>query len=332
MNTLQDVIRERGAPNKLISDSAQVEISGKVKDILRYLFIQDWQSEPYHQHQNPAERCYQDLKRTTNRLLDRTGSPPELWLLALKCTAFLLNHVATDSLNGRIPLGVLNGTTPDISMLLRFQWYEKVYYREEENSFPSTSTEKLGYFVGFVPNVGHAMTFAILTADTHKIIARSEVRTAADPSTANLRANDWGDFTDNSKGIIHGRMDQIDMNNPMAIIDIDNFVGRTFQMPDNNGILQPATIIEAIKNQDNDINDSSVLTQFQVQQNNDKFEEILACNQLMDHIERETNIFWDLEGKSLHTRDPSTNPIQTTKAQNGMSLCFGRMGRKQMSP
>ena len=62
VNTLQDVIWTRDAPFKLISDSAQVEVSNKVKDILRYLFIEDWQSEPYHQHQKPAERRYQDLK------------------------------------------------------------------------------------------------------------------------------------------------------------------------------------------------------------------------------------------------------------------------------
>ena len=41
VNTLQDVIRMRGAPTKLISDSAQVEISNKVKDILQYLYIED---------------------------------------------------------------------------------------------------------------------------------------------------------------------------------------------------------------------------------------------------------------------------------------------------
>ena len=57
VNTLQDVIRTRGVPTKLISDSAQVEISNKVQDILRYLFIEDWQSEAYHQHQNPAEKA-----------------------------------------------------------------------------------------------------------------------------------------------------------------------------------------------------------------------------------------------------------------------------------
>ena len=39
VNTLEDNIRDRGAINQLISDSAQVEISNKVQDILRSLFI-----------------------------------------------------------------------------------------------------------------------------------------------------------------------------------------------------------------------------------------------------------------------------------------------------
>jgi hypothetical protein len=46
INTLEDNIRHCGAPTKLIPDSAKVEISQKVKDILCALCISDWQSEP----------------------------------------------------------------------------------------------------------------------------------------------------------------------------------------------------------------------------------------------------------------------------------------------
>ena len=55
VNTLEDVIRKRGAMDKLISDSARVEISRRVLDILCSLCIDDWQSEPNYQHQNFAE-------------------------------------------------------------------------------------------------------------------------------------------------------------------------------------------------------------------------------------------------------------------------------------
>ena len=55
INTLADNIRNRGAMHTLISDGGSYEISKKVTDLLRSLFIADFQSEPYHQHQNNAE-------------------------------------------------------------------------------------------------------------------------------------------------------------------------------------------------------------------------------------------------------------------------------------
>jgi hypothetical protein len=68
VNTLEDNIREGGAMSKLISDRAQVEISNKVTDILRALFISRWQSEPHQQHQNYAEKRYQTVKTIREKL------------------------------------------------------------------------------------------------------------------------------------------------------------------------------------------------------------------------------------------------------------------------
>jgi hypothetical protein len=84
VNTLEDNIRERGAMDKLISDGAKAEMSDRVKeDILRALVIRDWQNEPYHQNQNFAENCYATIKAAANRVLNRSGAPSPLWLLAL---------------------------------------------------------------------------------------------------------------------------------------------------------------------------------------------------------------------------------------------------------
>jgi hypothetical protein len=84
VNTLEDNITYSGAPHKLISDSAQVMIGNKAQDILRTLCIPSWQSEPYQQHQNPAEWRYQTIKRAANRVLDSTGAPDYTWLLCLE--------------------------------------------------------------------------------------------------------------------------------------------------------------------------------------------------------------------------------------------------------
>ena len=98
IHTLEDTIRKSEAMDKLISDRAQVEISNKVMDILRAYRIDDWQSEPHHQHQNYAERRYQTIKHYVNKILDRTGAPENLWLLCLKYVFYLLNRLSVPSL------------------------------------------------------------------------------------------------------------------------------------------------------------------------------------------------------------------------------------------
>jgi hypothetical protein len=45
-----------------------------------------------------------------------------------------------------------------------------VYYLVDETTFPSESKELHGQWVGVSKNVGHFMTYKILTDDTHRII------------------------------------------------------------------------------------------------------------------------------------------------------------------
>ena len=71
--------------------------------------------------------------------------------------------------------------------MLRFHWYEPVYYKLDDYHFPSKSRELRGRFVGIAENVGHAMTIKVLTDDTKKIIYRSNVRSALDKRNPNLR-------------------------------------------------------------------------------------------------------------------------------------------------
>ena len=127
------------------------------------------QSEPYRQNQNPAERRYQDIKRLANTILDRTGAPNDLWLLALRYASFVYNHTAVKSLNWKTPISVLTGITPD-SVLLRFAFYELVYFKNDEPSFPSESPESLGRIAGIAEHVGHALTYKILDPSTNRII------------------------------------------------------------------------------------------------------------------------------------------------------------------
>jgi septum formation inhibitor MinC len=95
VNTLLDKITQRGAPTKLISDRAQVEISERVKQVLRPLHISTWQSELHQQHQNPAERQYQNIKRLCNTILDALlwGSGVHLASLSHVCVFLAQQHM-----------------------------------------------------------------------------------------------------------------------------------------------------------------------------------------------------------------------------------------------
>jgi len=197
INTLEDNIRDRGAPSKLISDRAQVKISKAVQDILCILFIPAWQSEPHQQQQNPSERRYQYIKTTANRVMDRTGAPEFTWLLCLQYVCFLLNHVWDETLKG-IPITLLTGITTDISVLLRFFFWQKVYFKRVESKFPSKSTEVVGHIVGISEHVGHTLTWKILTSDTKKVVYRSIVRPYSD-SDPNLCADLLGGEKDPTK-------------------------------------------------------------------------------------------------------------------------------------
>ena len=101
VSTLEDNIRKWGAMSKLVNNRAQSELSNKVLDILRNYTIDDWQSEPYHKHQNPNKRRYQTVKQHTNAALDKSGAPPKAWLLALLYAIFLLNQVASETWVGK---------------------------------------------------------------------------------------------------------------------------------------------------------------------------------------------------------------------------------------
>ena len=177
VHALMDSIRKNGAMDKLVTDGGEALISAKVKNVLRHLCIKDWHSEPHYQHQNPSERRYNDVKRKLQMTLNSSGAPAHCWLLCLNYVVFIMNRTALQSIGWRTPYEKLTGNTPDISMIYRFCFYDKIYFKRDESrggkSFPSQSNELVGRFVGFSEHAGHSMTYIVLAEDTNKIMYRS---------------------------------------------------------------------------------------------------------------------------------------------------------------
>ena len=107
INTLSDNIRKRGAMDTLISDGGKYEISKQVTDLLQSLFIQAYQSEPYHQHQNKAENRFGLAKRYTNTVMNTSGCTACCWLFCLQYICVVLNHLASPTLQGICPVQAL---------------------------------------------------------------------------------------------------------------------------------------------------------------------------------------------------------------------------------
>ena len=317
VNTLEDNIRERGAMNSLLSDSAQTEISKKVKGILRGLFIRCWQSEPYKQQQNPAERRFQTVKRVTNNVLDRTGAPAFTWLLCIMYVCFLLNHTYNATVNG-VPLTLATGQQADISPLLNFTFWQKVFYHKEEDShgnFPSDSPELEGHWVGIYENIGHRMTYKILTANLH-VIPRSAIRAANNSAAPNLRAatlrgedlepivksihdnfskshnaqeaEQFADAMEHEEGHNSQVPTSAQPQQPagMPTFDPSDLVGRTFIRDSGNddGQRFRVRIVEALKNHRDGVARDPKHIQFRVSVNDDQYEELLSFQEIVDHI------------------------------------------------
>ena len=72
----------------------------------------------------------------------------------------------------------MNGVGSELTFSMELEDGESNKKRKIEEAMGEKENEICGRFVGFAWNVGHALTFKILTDDTQKIIDRSRVRLA----------------------------------------------------------------------------------------------------------------------------------------------------------
>ena len=260
-------------------------------------------------------------KHYTNTVMNTSGCPACCWLLCLQYICVVLNHLASPTLQGICPVQALQGTTPDVSFMLHFSFYEPVYYRidssEPDLNFPSSSNEKKGYWVGFADNQGDSFTWRILTEDTQKIIIRSGIRSALRTTTNQHLASPSGEGTTLPFPIPYPQqstnslpLDPLDASTPnfeqfvksqsgedednlihMANIDIPNLLGRSFLLPpEDNGERHMAKIID-IDDHGQPLED----IKFKLKINKDQAEEIMSYYQLMDYIQKGTDAEEDLD-------------------------------------
>ena len=302
--TLEDFIRQHGAPNALFSDNAKAQIGRAVQEILRMYAIKDFQCEPHHQHQNLAERRIQEVKKLSNQMLDRTGAPPSLWLLCVYYVVYLLNRLSSETIDWKTPIEAATGQQPDISAIISFRWYEPVYYKSHSSSYPSSSNEKLGRIVGVAEHKGDALTFLVLDTLNNQVLARSELRSAVTVDTPNIRAEFLGNSSPD--GVEPSSVKPIMSATDIADLDInpsdlklprfspDELIGKLFVRDLEDGKSYRARVVRKIMDQDAE-NHKNI--KFLVELGDGEFDEIITYNKLCDMIEK-------IENQEDHPEEP----------------------------
>ena len=82
----------------------------------------------------------------------------------------------------------------------------------------------------------------------------------------------------------------------MAFIDVEDLIGKSFDLSQDDGTTSKITVVDAIKNHEENTKQSSIHTKFKIKHSKDKYEEIITYNELMDHLSKleDGAIMWEL--------------------------------------
>ena len=267
INTLSENIRKWGAMDTLTSDGGTYDISKGVTDLLHSLFIQDYQSEPYHQHQNKVKNRFGHAKHYSKTVMNTSGCPACSWLFCLQCICVVLNYLLSLPLQGICHVQALARATPDISSILHFSFYDPVYYRIDSSQpdlYLPTTNQRLASPSG----EGTTLPFPIPYPQQSKNSLPIDPLDESTPTFEPFVNSQSGEDEDNPI--------------PMANIDIPNLLGRSFLLPpEDNGEHHMSKIIN-LDDHGQPLED----IKFKLKINKDQAEEIMSYNQLMDYIQK----------------------------------------------
>ncbi len=161
--SLSAFIHEVGIPDSLHSDNAKELTHGKFKTICKEYMISTSYTELHSPWQNRAESGIRELKRHVNRIMKACSVPLKLWDFCVKWSCEVRAKTASNNLafEGRTPFEAVMGSTPDISSLIDFDFYQPVWHLDETSSFPEPK-RKLGRWLGEAHGVRQAMCYWIL--------------------------------------------------------------------------------------------------------------------------------------------------------------------------
>ena len=101
----------------------------------RQMMVKDSWAEPGNPNQNPAEALgVKPLKAGIQLIMDRTGADKRTWPWACKCICYVFDRCSSPFLGYKTPHAARHGVTPDISNLIGWEYWDKVYFKVDEKA------------------------------------------------------------------------------------------------------------------------------------------------------------------------------------------------------
>ena len=179
-DSLLDFIHDFGVPEHLTSDGASSQEGKNTKFAkgIRFHRIKQKISGPRRPNENPVESAIREIKRRWYRMMDKKCIPMRLWdnVLVWICETGNLTVSSSKYANGRTPVEMITGETPDISEYTDFGIYDWVTYRNNAGMGPIS----LGRWLGVSHKIGQLMSFWILTISGHVISCTTVQRLTSD--------------------------------------------------------------------------------------------------------------------------------------------------------
>lgn len=196
--TMKAFISDYGIPEHLTMDGAAVQKGHQTEFMktIRRAEIKHHISHPYRPDQNPSEGGIREIKRRFYRLIQKHNIPMRLWDYVLDYVLETMNITVNSSryADGRTPLEIITGITPDITEYLDFTIYDWVHFRMNAGLGES----ELGRWLGVSHRTGPLMTYWILpksgipvSCDTVQRVTHAEMQTDA----CKQRIDEWNKGT-----------------------------------------------------------------------------------------------------------------------------------------
>ena len=165
-DTLMQFISNYGAPEHLTFDGASVQTGPKARfvDAIRKYEIKYHVSGPRRPNENPAEQSIHEVKKRWYRVMLKKKAPARLWDYGFTWVCETENICANMSkyAEGRTPIEIITGETPDISEYMDFEFYDWVVFR----SSAGLGEVELGCWLGVSHRVGRLLSYWIFLPES----------------------------------------------------------------------------------------------------------------------------------------------------------------------